>query len=472
MFGQRRALMEEQREEDIPEDVVYEPGLVVCKVGGRCSALSLSPDRTSVAVGGRDVFKIFTVTGDNFLETKSLRSKRTEGLKFSVNDIKWHPSSTYIATAAVNGAVIVWNIEKEGAQRRPAVFEAHERTVNRLGWSRHDPNLLLSASQDGTVKLMDIRGKKVVHTFDAKAESVRDVQFSPSTENMFASVHDSGALVTWNLGYPSEPKQRISAHVDLILSLDFHPELSNVIATGGRDRHIKVWDINSPLRPRHTVSTLAAVGGIQWRPKHRFHIASAASLMEFTIRAWDVREPFRSLALWAGHKDVATGFQWIDNGDELVSCSKDGTLMLHRVNRAIYPNQTLCSVALAWNVEGELAAITDTIGREPFYVASSAAAVTTSAAAVASIASTGFVASLFGSSQQQPLGGVSAVPAVSTAAPVKPKGEVSLLKPVIPGTMPQMSELESVKFFADNYQFMGASSVSYTHLTLPTNREV
>ncbi len=39
----------------------------------------------------------------------------------------------------------VWNLERD--------FKAHERAVNRICWHPTDPNLLLSASQDGLIKL-------------------------------------------------------------------------------------------------------------------------------------------------------------------------------------------------------------------------------------------------------------------------------------------------------------------------------
>jgi WD40 repeat protein len=77
-----------------------------------------------------------------------------------------------IATAATNGAVVIWNIVRDGQVKHgnynyyffgfvnSSVFSAtemtlteHIRAVNRVSWYPANSNLLLTGSQDGTMKL-------------------------------------------------------------------------------------------------------------------------------------------------------------------------------------------------------------------------------------------------------------------------------------------------------------------------------
>jgi WD40 repeat protein len=60
-----------------------------------------------------------------------------------------------IATAATNGAVVIWNVlHRDGrTQKRERVIVEHTRTVNRLTWHPSNAFNLLSGSQDGTMKL-------------------------------------------------------------------------------------------------------------------------------------------------------------------------------------------------------------------------------------------------------------------------------------------------------------------------------
>lgn len=72
---------------------------------------------------------------------------------------------TVLATAATNGAVVVWNLNKQGRSKQDHVFNDHTRTVNKVNFHITEASLLISGSQDGTMKCFDLRIKEVVKTF-------------------------------------------------------------------------------------------------------------------------------------------------------------------------------------------------------------------------------------------------------------------------------------------------------------------
>ena len=82
-------------------------------------------------------------------------------LNFSSNDVVWHPLAQFhcwMATAATNGAVVIWNtLQPKTVQKRVSVIKDHKRTVNRIAWHPNHGHTLLSGSQDGTMKYWDIR---------------------------------------------------------------------------------------------------------------------------------------------------------------------------------------------------------------------------------------------------------------------------------------------------------------------------
>eukprot|EP00658_Telonema_sp_P-2_P028909 TRINITY_DN22062_c0_g2_i2.p1 TRINITY_DN22062_c0_g2~~TRINITY_DN22062_c0_g2_i2.p1 ORF type:complete len:236 (+),score=79.06 TRINITY_DN22062_c0_g2_i2:63-710(+) len=121
---------------------------------GAINGISTSPNGRLACVGGRDVLKVVSISEDDgeLEEKKNLRVGKTN-LSYSAYDVKWHFSySDLVATAATNGAVVIWNLEK--ARKQEAVFHKHTRTVNRVSWHKTDPHRLISGSQDASTCLL------------------------------------------------------------------------------------------------------------------------------------------------------------------------------------------------------------------------------------------------------------------------------------------------------------------------------
>lgn len=70
-----------------------------------------------------------------------------------------------LATAATNGAVVVWNLNKQSRSKQEHVFIDHKRTVNKVSFHMTEPMWLISGSQDGTMKCFDLRIKEAIKTF-------------------------------------------------------------------------------------------------------------------------------------------------------------------------------------------------------------------------------------------------------------------------------------------------------------------
>lgn len=71
----------------------------------------------------------------------------------------------YLATAATNGHVCVWNLTKSGKAMQEQVYQEHKRTVNKVNFHASEQNKLISGSQDGTMRYFDIRVKNAVAIF-------------------------------------------------------------------------------------------------------------------------------------------------------------------------------------------------------------------------------------------------------------------------------------------------------------------
>lgn len=112
----------------------------------------------------------------------------------------WSTQDTnLLATAATNGYVSVWDLSKFGRQKQLHVYTEHERTAHTVTFNHVEPNMLISGSQDGTIKCFDLRVEKSVHTYFSNSESVRDIKFSPQHPNLFAAVSENGTVQLWDM---------------------------------------------------------------------------------------------------------------------------------------------------------------------------------------------------------------------------------------------------------------------------------
>uniref|UniRef100_A0A2K5ZW51 GATOR2 complex protein WDR24 n=1 Tax=Mandrillus leucophaeus TaxID=9568 RepID=A0A2K5ZW51_MANLE len=327
-----------------------------------------------------------------------------------------------LATAATNGVVVTWNLGRPSRNKQDQLFTEHKRTVNKVCFHPTEAHVLLSGSQDGFMKCFDLRRKDSVSTFSGEAteagqgrwaslpvpmlsccilrmhhsfaqgpmqdaesraneaweswgcpvyplglcsgpragqsESVRDVQFSIRDYFTFASTFENGNVQLWDIRRPDRCERMFTAHNGPVFCCDWHPEDRGWLATGGRDKMVKVWDMTTHrAKEMHCVQTIASVARVKWRPECRHHLATCSMMVDHNIYVWDVRRPFVPAAMFEEHRDVTTGIAWRHPHDPsfLLSGSKDSSLCQHLFRDASQPVERANPEGLCYGLFGDLA---------------------------------------------------------------------------------------------------------------------
>ncbi|OTF82070.1 WD repeat-containing protein 24-like protein [Euroglyphus maynei] len=332
------------------------------KTDSPVNAMAVSRDGL-LAVAGRSLLKVYNLCNENGLlfgqELYNLRSSNLKNLNFSNSDVTWCPlDNDILATAATNGAVVVWNLQCLTKSKIGVVYNDHKRTVNKVCFHSSDPNLLLSGSQDGCMKLFDLRKKEAVTTFVSNSESVRDVQFSPHWTYHFAAVQENGKVEIWDIRKPDRLECYFIAHDGPVLACEWHPNQDKWLATGGRDKIIKVWDLNLRI-PDHmiyNVHTITPVLKLKWRPEKDFHIGSCSLVLDFSVCIWDIKRQYVPFAIFGTKQDVTTGLAWKNDPFVFISSCKDGTIYQHRFETdAYYPAEHYPPIGIDFNPFGDVA---------------------------------------------------------------------------------------------------------------------
>lgn len=362
------------------------------RLSGSLTSFDASPDKSNAVVAGREVLRVLRVgeteindvlnlrwspggvmsvynTGhtSEFIDGKSIaegagptHAVKMSNLNMNMNDVKWEPiyQSATIATAAANGAIVVWQLQRsssKSSQRYERVITEHLRAVNRICFNKKQPWQLMSGSQDGTIKIWDLRVKGIARiTLECKNDGVRDVQFNPTNAYDIAACFENGSVQKWDIRKPKLCERRWNAHNGPSLKLDWH-ENGKLLATGGRDKAIKIWNLTGQVRkPLCTMATMAAISVVAWRPGSETQLASCSLSNDMAIHVRDLQRKFVPLYTWQDHENFPTGLLWIDS-DTIWSCGKDRNFIRTNLRGAYRYADALSTCALAWSPRGDLA---------------------------------------------------------------------------------------------------------------------
>lgn len=74
------------------------------------------------------MFKIFTIDERCFTERMNLRPSKNLNLNFSCSDVVWSPHEDFLlATAATNGAVILWNLAMQVKAKQETTYQGNRQ---------------------------------------------------------------------------------------------------------------------------------------------------------------------------------------------------------------------------------------------------------------------------------------------------------------------------------------------------------
>ncbi|EGW33690.1 uncharacterized protein SPAPADRAFT_147608 [Spathaspora passalidarum NRRL Y-27907] len=195
----------------------------------------------------------------------------------SINTIKTHENT--IACGLSNGVISIYKLTPSGKSTLSTKLADHKRTINSMDFIHDREDLLLSGSQDGSIKLWDLRsGNKPMLTLQSNnmhSDPIRACQYSPHSSHKLSvlSVHDSGALCKFDLRANTNsytPDRKWNLHSGPALSLHIHPE-SEYVATAGRDQKICVFNYSdsnqatgSRATPEHMINTYGPIVKVRW----------------------------------------------------------------------------------------------------------------------------------------------------------------------------------------------------------------
>ncbi|KAK4626368.1 hypothetical protein CLAFUW4_03974 [Fulvia fulva] len=328
------------------------------RTGLEIKTISINERGSHAIIAGKAIFKTVKVEdghcAEDFNLRTAIRSTPTQAsgqprqvYEIDIADVAWAKGDTgdFVAAATSSGKIIVYDLGHAGLQA--AQLHEHYRQVHNVTFNPHRGSLLLSGSQDGTVRLWDIRDCRsqasAVHSkrkYSGQSDGVRDVKWSPTEGFDFAFATDHGDVQRWDMRNLKAAKVRIPAHGLAVNTVDWHPDGKHIMSASS-DKTVRVFDVSTsrPKKASWEIKTAHPVMLARWRPacqsimphdngaQQCTQIVTAYDRDHPTMHVWDLRRPllpFRELQPY--QKEAPTDMLW-HSQDLLWTVGREGIFL-------------------------------------------------------------------------------------------------------------------------------------------------
>lgn len=296
------------------------PIMLLTGHGGEIFCSRFHPSGQTLASAGFDrQIHLWNVFGDceNFAVLK--------GHSAPVLDLHYMTDGETMVTCSADKLLSLWDYETGTKVKK---FKGHTSYVNSCCPARRGPEMIVSGSDDCTVKLWDRRKKTAVQTFQ-NVYPVTAVCFDDKASQIVSGGVDNIVKV-WDLR-KNDIMFRMAGHTDTVSGFRLSPDGSFVLSNA-MDNTVRIWDIR-PFAPAERC--LKVFMGVQhnfeknllkcaWSPDGRY--ISAASADRF-VYVWDTVTR-KVLYKLPGHNGCVNDVDFHPNEPILLSAGSDKKIYL------------------------------------------------------------------------------------------------------------------------------------------------
>uniref|UniRef100_A0A1D1YIH1 E3 ubiquitin-protein ligase COP1 n=1 Tax=Anthurium amnicola TaxID=1678845 RepID=A0A1D1YIH1_9ARAE len=237
-----------------------------------------------------------------------------------VSSIEFDRDDELFATAGVSKRIKVFEfsmVVNEPADVHCPVVEMSTRSkLSCLSWNKYTKNIIASSDYEGIVTVWDVTTRQSIMEYEEHEKRAWSVDFSRTEPSMLVSGSDDCKVKGWCT------KQEASVfNIDMkanICCVKYNPGSSIHVAVGSADHHIHYYDLRNVSIPLHVFrGHRKAVSYVKFLSTNELASASTDS----TLRLWDVKEncPVRT---FKGHTNEKN-FVGLTVSNEYIACGSE-----------------------------------------------------------------------------------------------------------------------------------------------------
>ncbi|KAI9283094.1 WD40-repeat-containing domain protein [Umbelopsis sp. AD052] len=193
--------------------------------------------------------------------------------------------------------------------------------ISCLSWNSYIKNQMASSDYEGVVSIWDATVGQLMQSFDEHKRRTWSVDYSRVDPTLLASGSDDSTVKIWSINQRNSVCT-IEKNAN-ICCVKFLPTSSHYIAMGSADHHIHYYDLRNTKEP---VSVFRghrkAVSYVKWLNEHELVSASTDS----TLKLWNIRDG-ECVRTYTGHVNEKN-FVGLSSNSDWISCGSE--------NNAVY----------------------------------------------------------------------------------------------------------------------------------------
>ncbi len=261
--------------------------------------LAFSPDGKLLAVSGREMIRVFSVSAAKQIGHKPLCTFVLDEAT-TIHALAWSPDSSRLAFASNSWGLFIWEVRGGPTQR--TFSQSVTGSLTRLKWSPTGQMIAWLKSGVDAVQVGSLADEGRYRLFFGHRRCVQDLSWSPDGETIAscAAGHDDQTVQIWN-AISREVWLRYQEHTRGVLSVCYSPD-GCWIATSDLGGEIRIWIPQNGKTVCTWRNEAARLSNLSWSPNGQFLSASDDSQGRILILPMQGRLPAQSSEAVAGYR--------------------------------------------------------------------------------------------------------------------------------------------------------------------------
>lgn len=224
---------------------------------------------------------------------------RQQGHFDAMNSLAYSPDGSRVVTASDDGKVKIWDVVSGFCL---ATFDEHQAGVTDVAFAKRG-QVMFTSSLDGTIRAWDLIRFRNFRTFTSTERlQFTSVAVDPSGEVVCGGSLDSFEIHVWSV-QTSQLLDQLAGHEGPISALSFGAETDAKLASASWDKTIRIWDIFSRQQASEPFDLSSECLSLAMRPDSK---EVAVSSLDGKITFFDI-ENGKMVREIDGKRDIVQG---------------------------------------------------------------------------------------------------------------------------------------------------------------------